>query len=318
MGWGEAQAPLAPEVSATIVNLLLRAAIEGEPFDGSRGRIEELWERMYCTMRVRGQTGGFMLDAIAGVDLALWDLGGKIAGVPVAAMLGSARTTVPAYLSGVAGATLGDKMEYARRYRDQGFSKCKIYYESDWPAVLDQVAALRSGFGDVAVDALWHLDPALAPSLDPLDALWLECPIPPEDPAAHERLAASITTPLALGESYRTVRELEPFFERRVMRYVQPDLGRCGITESLRIAARAAGLEVVPHVSIALGPQIAAAIHFSAAACDLCEFNPRVLEVANRFLGEPIRMDGASYVIPTRPGLGIDIDENSVAAVSLQ
>ena len=66
---------------------------------------------------------------------------------------------------------------------------------------------------------------------------------------------------------------------------------------------------IVPHVSIALGPQIAAAIHFAAALenCTLCEFNPRVLEVANRFLVAPLTMEGASYVTPKGPGLGIEM-----------
>ena len=84
VGWGEAQAPLAPEVACTIVNLLLRPALEGEEFDGTPERIAALWERMYATMRVRGQNGGFMLDAISGVDLALWDLAGSWRGNPCA------------------------------------------------------------------------------------------------------------------------------------------------------------------------------------------------------------------------------------------
>ncbi len=315
VGWGEAQAPLAPEVACMIVEKLLRPAIEGDAFEGAREDIERLWSRMYAAMRVRGQTGGFMLDAISGVDLALWDLAGKIAGKPVAALLSeSPRKTVPAYLSGVAGATLHDKIHYADRFHQDGFRIFKIYHGSDWGAILDQVDALHdrlSGDVEVAVDALWHVLPSDAVRLDSHDALWLECPLMPEEFAAHLELARHLSTPLALGESYRTLRELEPFFDRRVMGWVQPDLGRVGITESMRIAARAAssGVRVVPHVSIAMGPQIAAAIHFAAAApaCELCEYNPKVLEVANRFVDEPIRLEGASYVVPDRPGLGIDV-----------
>ncbi len=93
------------------------------------------------------------------------------------------------------------------------------------------------------------------------------------------------------------------------MKIVQPDLGRTGITEGLRIAsaAEAKGLTVIPHVSIALGPQIAAAIHFAASIpnCPLLEFNPNVLTIANRFLEEPIRMDGENYFVPEAAGLGV-------------
>jgi L-alanine-DL-glutamate epimerase-like enolase superfamily enzyme len=65
----------------------------------------------------------------------------------------------------------------------------------------------------------------------------------------------------------------------------------------------------VPHVSIALGPQIAAAVHFAAAVpnCPMLEFNPNVVETANRYLETPLRMDGAAYVVPEGPGLGVSI-----------
>jgi galactonate dehydratase len=78
----------------------------------------------------------------------------------------------------------------------------------------------------------------------------------------------------------------------------------------MRLAAEAAarGVEAVPHLSIAFGPQIAAALHFAAAAdnCKLAEFNPTVLATANRFLAEPFQMEGACYVVPSGPGLGIE------------
>ena len=90
-GWGEAQAPLAPDIACLIIDQLLRPAVEGQDFDGSPERVRSLRNRMYSTMRVRGQTGGFMLDAIAGVDIALWDLAGKARGTSVADLLSSVR-----------------------------------------------------------------------------------------------------------------------------------------------------------------------------------------------------------------------------------
>src|SRR5260370_34874168 len=77
-GWGEAQAPLAPEVACTIVDLLLKPVLLDAKFDGSIPEIERLWEQMYSAMRVRGQTSGFMLDAISGADLALGGLPANI------------------------------------------------------------------------------------------------------------------------------------------------------------------------------------------------------------------------------------------------
>jgi galactonate dehydratase len=160
-----------------------------------------------------------------------------------------------------------------------------------------------------AVDALWHLPPAdaiaMARELDARRARWLECPLYPEDVAGHAALAAAISTPLALGESYRTLAELQPFLA--IAKVLQPDLGRVGITGFMKIAAAFPG-PVVPHLSIAMGPQVAAAIHVAAAAgnCDLCEFNPNVLATANAFLAEPLQCEGGRYAVPSAPGLGIE------------
>jgi galactonate dehydratase len=303
IGWGESQAPLAPEVPAAIVNGLLAQALEGEPFDGTRAEVEALYDRMYATMRVRGQTGGFMLDAIAGVDLALWDLAGQIARQPVCALISDQpKTRVPAYLSGLAGATREARLEFAKPFLDSGFSTIKIYYESDWKAVLDLVDVLPVS---VAVDALWHLpSEAAAEALDSRNCAWLECPYMPEEIDRHYELSRVIRTPIALGESYRTPAELKPLLAAAAM--LQPDLGRCGITGTLRIAAL--GKPIVPHLSIAFGPQISAAVNVGAALenCGLCEFNPKVLETANRYLTPRIEMEGSSYIVPTGPGLGID------------
>jgi galactonate dehydratase len=233
-------------------------------------------------------------------------LAGKIAGLPVSSLITEARNRVPAYLSGLPG---GDPQQAL----DSGFTQVKVFYDATVESLLTNLDALSSLA--VAVDALWRLTLEtaleLAPELARREVLWLEAPLAPESAQAHGKLADSITTPVAIGESYRTVFELDPFFAARAMKIVQPDLGRTGITEGLNIAraAEAQGLTVIPHVSIALGPQIAAAIHFAASIpnCPMLEFNPSVLTVANSFLKEPIRMDGPNYLVPTSPGLGVDV-----------
>ena len=324
-GWGEAQAPLAPEVACTIVRTLLRPVLIGQKFKASREDIERLWMTMYSTMRVRGQTGGFMLDAISGVDLALWDLAGKSRGESVARLLRGVdvRQKLPAYLSGLPGEQNEDRVLSAEGYWEQGFRVFKLFHDRTTEELFDLIDRLRAKFGGyirIAVDALWRLGEEdmieFGKALDDRAALWLECPLPPEHVGAHERLAKSIKTPLAIGESYRTHFEIEPFLKRKVIGWLQPDLGRSGITEGLRWAERARNSEVslVPHVSIALGPQIAAALQLAAATpeCPLVEYNQRVLEVANHFLQEPLSLDGAAYQLPERPGLGIKLLESDV------
>ncbi|MBY0506300.1 MAG: mandelate racemase/muconate lactonizing enzyme family protein [Bryobacteraceae bacterium] len=305
VGWGEAQAPVLPRVSAVIIADLLAGVLAGESFDGSRERIEELWARLYQTMRVRGQTGGFMLDAISGIDIALWDLADKLAGMPVSRLIAgqSARPRVPAYLSGLAGE---DRVAFAARHFDLGFRVFKIFYDADSAALLRLLDDLRARLGAearLAVDALWRLqwpaDQAFIGELAARNLEWLEAPFMPD--LEHPPLPAR----LALGESYRTTRELQSLLG--VTEILQPDLGRSGITETLRWAEL--GKPIVPHVSIAMGPQIAAAIQVCAALSNapLCEYNPTVFAFANQHLVAPLRMEGAQYVTPEGPGLGIEV-----------
>ncbi|MCC6539974.1 MAG: hypothetical protein IT162_20665 [Bryobacterales bacterium] len=249
-----------------------------------------------------------MIDAISGVDIALWDLAGKLAGKPVCELLSATpKRLIPAYLSGTSGRSPEERAAFAARYADEGLPLVKLYYESEWRDLLAIADALPAGM-DFAVDALWHMPPReavdMALDLDARSARWLECPLYPEELEAHRALAEAMTTPLAIGESYRTLREVAPFLP--FTKVLQPDLGRCGITGS-RQMARVFGGEVVPHLSIAMGPQIAAALHFAAATenCDLCEFNPNVLDTANAFLAEPLVREGANYKTPPLPGLGI-------------
>ena len=327
-GWGEAQAPLAPDVACLIVDQLLRPAIEGESFNGTLERIVRLRDRMYSTMRVRGQTGGFMLDAMAGVDLALWDLAGKIRDRPVAELLDACgpRRRIPCYLSGLPGATNEERVERARAAWIRGFRVFKLFYDRTEAELFELVDQLRDALGrdaSIAVDALWRLDDQSAVGfgrkLDDRGVLWLECPLPPESPPAHAQLAAKIRTPIALGESYRSRQEMAPFLECGCVRWLQPDLGRWGITEAVALARETgAELRIAPHISIAMGPQIAAALHFAAASrnVELTEYNPAVFSVANRYIAEPLAIDGAEYRLPSAPGLGVEIDESAVRAVA--
>lgn len=98
VGWGESKAPVAPQATAKIVELLLVDILIGaDPRD-----VLVLWERMYAGMRVRGHRAGFYVEAIAGVDIALWDLAGQAAGAPISTLLGGKmRESVRVYASGI-------------------------------------------------------------------------------------------------------------------------------------------------------------------------------------------------------------------------
>ena len=320
IGWGEAQSPVAPEITATVINSLLGPLSVGEDALAP----EAIWQRLYAAMRVRGHTGSFLLDAIAGIDIALWDVCGKAYGQPVHRLLGGPfREALPCYVSGLAGANNEERIAYARRFAESGARSFKLFLDGTERNLLALVDELRDAFAtdvDIFVDALWRLHQKsalrLARQLEQREVGWLEAPLAPEDLRGHQRLASEAAIPIALGESYRTRFELLPFLEARAVDIIQPDIGRSGISEGRKIAALADAFHVpvAPHISIGLGPQIAAALHFGAATPNLLitECNPKVYEVANSFLREPIEYSPSTLAAPRRPGLGIEINEDAL------
>jgi galactonate dehydratase len=328
-GWGESQALAAPAVPGAIIQSILKPVLEGRQFNGTGIEIESLWDTMYNRMRVCGQTGGFMLDAMAALDMALWDLAGKIYEAPICALIAgaAARPRLETYVNYLSGDTDAARVESARIYRDSGCRRFKVFHDAGERQALNTYDALAEicGSRNIAVDAQWRLDPetaaAFGAELDRRGALWLECPFPPEDPVRHAALAARLSTPIALGESYRTHYELAPFFRARAMRIVQPDLGRCGITEALRIARAAErnGMEVVPHVTPALGPLLFATLQFAAAIpnCPVVPHTPGLVETANEFSAAPVEFRDGEYLVPQAPGLGIELVEPEVRLVEV-
>jgi galactonate dehydratase len=328
-GWGESQALSAPEVGGAIIRSILKPFLQGQEFSGAGIEIESLWDGMYNQMRVCGQTGGFMLDAIGALDIALWDLAGKILDTPIAALIAgdAARTSVESYVNYLPGETAADRLGHARLFHDAGSTRFKLFHEGSERSLLEEFDALAElcGGENIAVDGQWRLDPGHAvcfgKELDRRKAMWIESPFAPEDARQHAALAARIRTPVALGEAYRTHFELAPFFRASAMRIVQPDLGRCGITEALRIARAAgrAGMEVSPHLTPALGPLLYATLHFAAAApnCRLMPLTPGLVETANEFSRTPLIFRDGCYAVPQAPGLGIDLVEPEISLLEV-
>lgn len=320
VGWGEAQSPVAPEVSKTIINSLLAPLILGQPVAP-----EVLWSRMYSAMRVRGHSGGFLLDAISGVDIALWDLLGKATGQPVCRLLGGPfAASLPSYVSGLAGNNESEKVAYAVDQAQQGASMFKLFLDATQDECVQLIGRIRERCdASIAVDALWRLSAKsarqFAEELAKRKVRWLEAPLVPEDVEGHGELAAATTVPIAIGESYRTRFELLPFFQSRALNVLQPDIGRTGITEGRKIAALGDTfhIPVAPHLSIGLGPQIAAALHLSAAIpnLEIVECNPKVFDIANQFLVTPLSFSPSAITMPAGPGLGIRINEEALKDV---
>ena len=318
VGWGEALAPVAPEVVCVIIEQLLAPAlIDRDPLDGN-----VLWNVMYDLMRERGYYGGFMLDAISACDTALWDLRGKLLGQPVYKLLGGAyRDRVPCYVSGLPRPTAEERVALALEYVEQGFNAFKLAAGHGVRADTASVKALRDALGEDAtllLDAHWvyALDEAvqLGHALTGLGVGFFEAPINPEDIESHAQLAAAVAVPIAHGETERTRYQFRPWLTRKAADILQPDVGRAGISETVKIAAMAEAFNVkmAPHLSVGLGVCIAATIHAAAAIPNLymLEYQPPVFEIANLLLKSPLICNEGSYEIPLSAGLGVEVDES--------
>jgi len=317
VGWGEALAPVAPDVVATIVTQLLAPLLTGrDPLTGG-----VLWGTMYDLMRERGHYGGFMLDAISACDIALWDLRGKILGVGVHTLLGGAhRHRVPCYVSGLPKPTDTERAALAADWQSKGFDAFKLAAGYGIHADAASLCALRERLGATStllLDAHWvyTLDEAvtLGRRLEDLGVAVFEAPLNPEDLDGHVRLADALAVAVAIGETERTRFQLRPWLVRRGADLLQPDVGRTGISELVKIAhmAEAFNIPVAPHQSVGLGVCIAASIQVAAAIPNLwmLEYQPPVFELANTLLVEPLVCEAGAFHLPSGPGLGVEIDE---------
>lgn len=320
VGWGEALAPVVPQVIAQLITHLFTPLLLGaNPFNSA-----VLNARMYDSMRDRGHITGYHIDALAAVDTALWDLKGRLLDLPVHQLLGgNFRDSVPCYVSGLPRPTLEERCGLAREWQAKGFNAIKLALGYGVSEDLKNVQAIREALGPQAtlfLDAHWNYSVSeaaqLAAGLNALNVSFLEAPLLPEDVAGHAELRRKSALPIALGETERTCYQFRPFIEQRAVDILQPDVGRTGITELMRIAtlAQTWHLQVAPHLSVGLGPCIAASLHVAAALPNLfmLEYQPPVFEVANSLLRQPLRCEAGHYALPTGAGLGIEIDEQRV------
>ncbi|MBR8743300.1 mandelate racemase/muconate lactonizing enzyme family protein [Nocardiopsis sp. MG754419] len=226
------------------------------------------WEELLWHLREAG-TSGLTLMALAGVDIALWDVQAKAAGVSLVELVGRRREKVAAYGSGVnLDYDTDDLTAQVRSWVEDGHRAAKIKVGSpDVGRDADRVAAVREVLGAdrvLMVDANQRWDvPTAARALDRLaehDLHFVEEPLPAADLAAHERLRGRTAVPFALGENLRTVEDFERFVDAGVCDVAQPNVVRVGgITPFLRIAETVArrGVPVAPHLLPELSGQLA-------------------------------------------------------------
>ena len=333
VGWGEAKAPVAPRVAKAIVDDLLRDLL----LDADPRRVEPLWETLYASMRLRGHHSGFLLEAISGVDIALWDLAGKAVGAPIHQLLGGAyRDRIPVYASGVPatldapGAPDHERMlAAASSARERGFHGLKMAIGLDPLADVASVAAVRAHLGDgfeLFADAAGNYDVDTAVrvgrELERLGVGFFEAPLPHEFIDGYAEVARALAIPLANDVITQRYQVLD-YLKRGALQVVQPDVCRAGgITELRRIGvlADAFGVACTPHVSIGSAIHFVASFHVAAALPNLVrhEFWFGENPLGDAILRRPaLRLADGAVAVPDAPGLGIEVDEAKVRALAL-
>jgi L-alanine-DL-glutamate epimerase-like enolase superfamily enzyme len=313
IGWGETYGICAPRATCEIINdLLAPVAMGADPDD-----VEAVWDSLYGLMRVRGCVGGFHVDAIAGIDIALWDLRARAAGLPLRDLIGTTiHATVPGYVSGLPAATLRERVALATALHREGHRSFKIAAAVSREGIVEEVAELRRALGDeveLLIDLHWKFSAgealALAEALAPYRPGFIEAPVKPEDHAGLARVGRESVVPVAAGEEWYTAYEVANRLAAGPLAFLQPEMGHTGITQFRRIAALATthGARIAPHATIGTGIFLAASLHVSSTLPGLWkhEWQHTVLRHRPALLEGDMRYDRGGYVLPQGVGLGI-------------
>lgn len=321
-GIGECLARFAPEATGAVIERVLKPVVVGQdPFN-----VELIWDKMYGTMRARGHSKGFMVEAMAGVDIALWDIMGKSLGQPVHRLLGSyGRTRLPAYASSLSFKPVEDLIQEAERVLAQGFTGIKLKVGQGPEIDGRNARELRKALGDgvrIMTDANSGFDTLTAlevgKRLQAEGIYWFEEPVPPDNVEGYVKLAQALEMPVAGGESEFNRWAFKDLFQRGALDIVQPDLGRCGgFTEGRRIAALASAFDVpvAPHTGASSAVSIAAALQWAASLPNLLIYEHMYTAntLREELLVEPVGLVREGCIeVPQKPGLGIEVDERVV------
>jgi L-alanine-DL-glutamate epimerase-like enolase superfamily enzyme len=320
-------------VSAQLVDEMLAPVVIGSDAQDILG----IYDRVYQETLLTGRRG-ITLRALSALDIALWDLAGKRAGLPLVELLGGQVRAVSAYASG--GYYVGDIADIESTVRDEmahneraGFADHKIKVgglsiEADARRVRAALTSIREG-GRLALDAN-NAYPNAHEALRAIRAFeraagerglwWVEEPLSPDDIAGHAELARVVETPIATGEIAQTRYEFRELIETRAADILQPDAGVLGgVSEWIRIArtAETFGVPVAPHWHANLHVHLAAA----SPNCLTVEHFELDKDIYNfeQLVTSETRLEArdGTVICPDRPGIGIDFDEAAIAKFQL-
>lgn len=333
-GWGEAfaQGLEPPEIAAAAVAHALVPRLLGQ--DALKPAV--LWQSMYNQTRDHGRKGSVM-SAISAVDIALWDICGKHYGAPIGSLLGGAfRDSVQPYATGFyrlkgqgESARLADE---AIGHKESGFRAMKIKLGF---GVRDDIAVMQSivkALNDDSIELMVDANHAygrrdairLGHTLSEFDLRWYEEPVVPEDIEGYAQLRNTLNVPIAGGENEHSGYGFNTLFRADALDVAQPDLGSCGgftAAKDIMAMAQANGVMVNPHVwgtaiaqaaSLQLISAIPIAHHSLFALEPLLEYDISSHPFRLDLISEPWQMEQGRVAIPQKPGLGIEINMDTI------
>ena len=327
-GYGEAHPGRSPGAVVSLIHNTLAPMLIGMKATDVIG----VWKRVHRMQLSSHGVGSGASLGLSGIDMALWDIRGKAAKMPLYELLGGSKRRLPAYAGGI---SLGYQpkeslAEEAQEYVARGYKAIKLRLGDSAKADIERVLHVRKVLGD-DIDILTDANTAytladvrrVLPVLAEIKAGWLEEPFACNDFSSY-REAAKITSlvPIAAGENHYGRFEFAQLREAGAVQIWQPDLSKCGgITEGLAIAAMASAYRIPMHThSSATGINHAATIHFIAAiensgyfeAC-VSHFNP-----LRDMFGTTFEIGADGCVEPLdKPGIGLEIDEGLFAKYPL-
>lgn len=326
-GIGECIVRLTPTATRDIIETIKPVLIGRDPRD-----VEIIWELMYGIMVNRGHTKGFYIEAMSGIDIALWDAVAKYQGVPVWKLLGGLHNSpIKCYASSLRFRGLETSMEEARNYVKMGFDAMKIKIGKNPKQDIELVQAIRDAVGPditLMVDANCGYDVATAiqvgKKLEEANIYWFEEPIMPDDYEGYRKLSMKLNIPIAAGETEFTRYGFRDLIEKGGVSIIQPNVSRTGgFTECKKIAAIASAHHVsyAPHtgstsmVCLAASMQLAAYLpnfliyEYMRSDWNKNQKNPLRHELAK----EPFEHFENGYLsVPDKPGIGMELNEETV------
>jgi L-talarate/galactarate dehydratase len=277
--------------------------------------IQRIWTKLVWAGASVGRSG-LATQAIAAIDIALWDLKAKRAGLPLAKLLGAHRDSVACYNTsgGFFSSPLEEIIENAHNSLERGIGGIKIKVGQPDPRIdLNRVEAIRAELSDevaLMVDANQQWDRVSAlrigRQLEGYGLTWIEEPLDCYDAEGHAMLADKLDTAIATGEMLTSTAEHRLLIERRSVDYIQPDAARVGgITQFLRIMAlgEEAGLKLAPHFAME--------IHLHLSATYALEAWVEHFDWLEPLFNERLRIADGRMHVPARPGLGFSLSDQA-------